>query len=249
MLKGTSGGFWSKLSSKKGQIWVQIKLLRALFSLVLKTSQEGDCTSCLGNLLQYLTFLLGKKLFLIPWLMFYIQTYAWCLSSSQHHCEDLGQSSWWPPHWCCQAAIMSTWSHLFSRLNKSSAPAPNRFSSPFFGCVSCSEELKGMQCIDVAQQELGGRTIPPHKLLAVLHQHSPGCHWPPLLPGPTPGAQAGLCLPGALSKASQPQPALVTAQPINHSPLSNFYPCIWLPTHPDRSVLRYKCCRHCQKPC
>lgn len=63
--------------SKKGQWQDKTKLLRALSSLVLKTSKDDvDCTTSLGNVLQWMTALTVKKDFLIRGL--YLSYLNWC---------------------------------------------------------------------------------------------------------------------------------------------------------------------------
>lgn len=51
--------------SKQGQTRGQTRLLRALFSQVLKTSKDGACTASLGNLLYYLTVLIEENVFFV----------------------------------------------------------------------------------------------------------------------------------------------------------------------------------------
>lgn len=85
------------------------RLLRVLFSWVLKTSKDGDRTTSLGNLFHCPTDLIIKNHFLssCPNLLFHITP----IVSSYHHEKSLDSHS-------CQK--IATSSHLSSRLNKDS---------------------------------------------------------------------------------------------------------------------------------
>ena len=60
-MKALQGAFNLTCCSKHGQLSWQPMLLRALFSQVLKTSKDRDCTTYLSNLFHCLIFLMGES--------------------------------------------------------------------------------------------------------------------------------------------------------------------------------------------
>lgn len=74
---------WSDLrrsSFLPSPAWIRsnyIKLLRHLSSWVLNISEEGDPTTCLGNLLQCLTTIMVKRFFIPNWNFLFFQLVAY----------------------------------------------------------------------------------------------------------------------------------------------------------------------------
>jgi len=61
-LEGTAGGLWATLCSKKGEVE---QVVQAVTTQVFNASKDEDSTSSLSNLLQSLTTLTVKNIFLI----------------------------------------------------------------------------------------------------------------------------------------------------------------------------------------
>lgn len=116
--RGT-GGLWSNLLLKQGQVWDQNSFLRTLSSQVLKTCKDRDSTTSRVKLLHSSTLPMGNKFLLVSSLDHRCSTYALCLSPSH-------QASPWRG-WLCVLITSLTvvkgfrppHSYLVSRLNKS----------------------------------------------------------------------------------------------------------------------------------
>lgn len=79
--RGT-GGLWSNLLLKQGQVWDQNSFLRTLSGQVLKTCKDRDSTTSRVKLLRSSTFLMGNKFLLVSSLDHHCSTYTLCLSPS-----------------------------------------------------------------------------------------------------------------------------------------------------------------------
>lgn len=95
-------------SLKRGQLWDQYRLLRALSGQVLKTFKDENCTTSLGNLIHCFIVPMVKMCLLIP-----VRAAVNCLALSL----------WHPSYTTWQAAVTYSQSHHFSRQNKPSSPS------------------------------------------------------------------------------------------------------------------------------
>lgn len=84
----SSGWIRSQALSKQFQMRDQTRFLRTLCSQVLKTSNDGNCTTHCGNLLHWLTVILKKVLFMSSLNLLFGFIVVFSHLPMLHHCEN-----------------------------------------------------------------------------------------------------------------------------------------------------------------